>query len=146
MARLEKLSALSAYSKSRLVRRAIDCYFETRAAYFPSGIPENFMKGVSNADLQEKKQACVYLIKADNGLFKIGCTKNLDGRLDNFMVTLPYETELITTIRGKKYRETERYLHNKFQSKHVRGEWYDLDQADVEFMKNLETTNQIKEV
>ena len=42
----------------------------------------------------------VYLVRADNGLIKIGKTKNIKQRLERFMVKLPYKLELLFCIES----------------------------------------------
>lgn len=73
----------------------------------------------------------VYLIQADNGLTKIGKSKTKKRRTEQLDITLPYETKLLGTIKSSKYSALEKELHDRYESKRIRGEWFDLDKDDV---------------
>jgi len=83
----------------------------------------------------EREVGYVYLLRADNGLIKIGKTKSLKNRLDHFTVKLPYELHLIGVVKSERYGEIERELHDRFHNKRKRGEWFDLSEKDIEAIK-----------
>lgn len=74
----------------------------------------------------------IYFLKADNGLIKIGRTKDLDKRLDHFTTKLPYKLELIHSIKTSDYVGLEESFHDKYKANRKRGEWFDLDDSDIE--------------
>src|SRR5690606_25797996 len=83
-------------------------------------------RGNEIKELKRPKKASegyVYFLLADNGLVKIGRTKNLQERLDHFTTKLPYELTLIHSIKTNNSVETEKYYHEKFKDKRTRGEW-----------------------
>lgn len=90
---------------------------------------------VEPTPIREKEIGYVYLLRADNGLTKIGKTRSLEQRLDHFTTKLPYELELIGTIESEQYSAIETELHNMFRSKRKRGEWFDLSDEDLENIK-----------
>lgn len=88
----------------------------------------------------------VYVIKAveSNGsttYYKIGQTRMLDvmRRAGWILVECPLSTELVHTIQCPpgKARGCEMILHGYFAHKRVRGEWFDLDDDDVLFVKSI---------
>lgn len=79
----------------------------------------------------------VYILKADNGIYKIGRTKNLNNRISSINGILPYDTELIHAIETEDYKEAERYFHRKFAHRCIRGEWFQLTEKDVEQLKQI---------
>jgi len=80
----------------------------------------------------------VYLLLADNGLYKIGWAANVDNRILQLEPKLPYDLELIHSIKTDRPRTLERELHGKFADKRVRGEWFKLDTEDVAYIKGIE--------
>jgi len=93
-----------------------------------------------------KKAACdklalhpgyVYLISCKEGYFKIGRSANPEGRLIQFRTLPPFEFNLEHIIPADDDREAERQLHSQFSEKRVRGEWFTLDEEDVEFISSL---------
>lgn len=78
----------------------------------------------------------VYIIREDyTGRYKIGKTKKLDARLKLFNVDLPFEVELVHSIHTQNCDETERLLHEHFAHKRVNGEWFDLTEEDIAWIK-----------
>jgi hypothetical protein len=79
----------------------------------------------------------VYLIKADNGLYKIGKSKNLHARINEFGVKLPVKTELIHSIANSDFSTLELELHERFSDKREHGEWFRLSESDIEEIKQI---------
>lgn len=77
----------------------------------------------------------IYLIKADNGLVKIGKTTDLKTRLDHFTAKLPYEVKLIHSIETNDHTKLERKLHDLFEHKRKRGEWFELNEKEIQYVK-----------
>lgn len=72
----------------------------------------------------------VYLFRAENGVYKIGSSKDPTARLQGF-ATLPFGLDLIHQMPSNDPRWVERMLHKRFALKRVRGEWFALDERDV---------------
>lgn len=66
----------------------------------------------------------VYFIE-NNGLVKIGCTKDIDRRLREFKTTMPFMRVLSVERVCNMYR-IEKYYHKLFAHKRVAGEWFKL--------------------
>lgn len=71
-----------------------------------------------------------YFIRC-NDKVKIGRTQDVQRRLKALQTANPDTLTLLGYIEG----DLERYLHNKFQKHHFRGEWYYLDQEIMDFIK-----------
>ena len=79
----------------------------------------------------------VYGIYFDAGgerYFKIGMAKSPMARLDSHQTSLPFEARIGIAYFVDNMREEERTLHAAFADKQVRGEWFRLDDSDLEFM------------
>jgi hypothetical protein len=85
-------------------------------------------------------EGIVYLLKSGQN-HKIGKTVDLDQRLTQLRIQLPDPTEVVHKIYTKNIHTLEAYWHRRFQGKRKNGEWFALDDNDVEeFMsvKNME--------
>jgi hypothetical protein len=90
-----------------------------------------------NAKSKNPEKGYVYLIRSVTGHYKIGYSRNPDDRLRTFSVKLPFEVEFEHLIPSDDMRADERMLHEKFEDKHVNGEWFDLAPEDVAYIKSL---------
>jgi hypothetical protein len=79
---------------------------------------------------KDSKRGYVYIIKA-NGLYKIGVTTHPKKRLRGYMVSLPCEVSLVLCVEVDDYCKMEWYLQNTFQNKRVKGEWFELNEGDL---------------
>ena len=73
----------------------------------------------------------VYLVRADNGLYKIGKAKDVEDRFKTFGSTCACKLELIHTVYSDKPHDLERRLHNRYAEKRSHGEWFALTDSDV---------------
>jgi len=91
---------------------------------------------IINARRRDKRQTnmVVYLIRADNGLVKIGITHDVDARLRALEIASPLGLELIYVITAEFERanQVERRLHTLYEAKRVRGEWFALSDEDIQ--------------
>ena len=83
------------------------------------------------------RAAHVYVVKlVDEDIYKIGQTKNLELRLCSLIKRHgPVNLEYVSTTT--EANEFEGKLHSFFAKKHVEGEWFKLDEADIEYIKGL---------
>lgn len=79
----------------------------------------------------------VYLIRSDTGCYKIGCARNPEDRLRTFEVKLPFRVEYLVLIKTNDMRRLEGQLHAKFTDKRISGEWFNLSDDDVQYIKSL---------
>jgi hypothetical protein len=85
------------------------------------------------------KSGYVYVLRADNGRCKIGRAKRIDDRIYQLGMILPYDPDLICAVWVDDYVTTEKQLHRLFtlEDKHVKGEWFELTESDIEYIKGL---------
>jgi len=87
---------------------------------------------------RQVKAGCVYLIQAENGLYKIGMTiGSAKQRLETLQTGSPVRLELCHTIPASNPIDLERQLHTYFSAKHHHGEWFALSQDDVEYIMDI---------
>ena len=79
----------------------------------------------------------VYLIQADNGLTKIGNSENPEERLSQLQQNSPCQLNLYYCQFVKNSKHLEKFLHVKFASKRVRGEWFNLSADELAQAKQV---------
>ena len=80
----------------------------------------------------------VYIIKCEQW-YKIGKAKNVNSRLSGLQTGNPFPLELIHVIPCKDYNKAESYLHNIFANRRGLGEWFELNDNDIEKIKAIKT-------
>ena len=86
---------------------------------------------------KETDHGYVYIIRAENNVYKIGKAKRLDERVNTFGVKLPIKTELYCSCEMDDYSKFEKDMHIRFAEKRVHGEWFNLTERDLEEIKAL---------
>lgn len=79
----------------------------------------------------------VYIIAAENGLTKIGCTGNFDQRMKDYR-RMPMRITVVKLIETPDYSELEAFLHRAFEAKRSKNEWFKLDQIDLSILRSVE--------
>lgn len=79
---------------------------------------------------KDNKEVYTYIIKGQNGIYKIGCTSNIKKRFSNLMVANPS-----ISIEFVINKNVEKKLHDIFACKNVSGEWFNLSKKDLEYIK-----------
>lgn len=108
-------------------------------------------KEESKIKTREKKKGYVYFIKDNSGYIKIGCTKNVNRRLKDFSVA-SINLKIVHQIETNDMELTEELFHNKFFKKRIKGEWFNLNENDIEYIisnhyskKIMKSINSIQE-
>lgn len=99
---------------------------------------------IITTDDEVSEKGYVYFIKEDYaGRIKIGKTRDINQRMDTFNVKLPFNVELIHVIESANYHYTEKLFHVLFDSKRVNGEWFNLNENDISWVKSGNYTKRI---
>jgi len=86
-----------------------------------------------------KKQSTngwIYILKGDR-YYKIGRSVNPYTRVEQFAPLLPFPVEIVHTFVVEDMHTAEKDLHERFADKRTNGEWFALDEADLEWVKSL---------
>lgn len=75
----------------------------------------------------------VYFIIANNKV-KIGYAEDPSKRIPSIQTSSPYELEVLLIIEGNYDKESE--LHKQFQEYRTSGEWFDLGEKILRFIKD----------
>jgi len=68
----------------------------------------------------------VYLIRGNNGKYKIGIAKNPSQRIKQLQTGNSDKLQLIETYQSENASKIESTLHNRFGHLRNEGEWFDL--------------------
>jgi hypothetical protein len=86
-------------------------------------------------DVSENKNiGYVYLIQFGDE-YKIGTSNNVERRFRELKTQMPYEGEILHTITTGDPEGIEAYWHNYYKEKRLKGEWFNLSQADIRYFK-----------
>jgi len=90
------------------------------------------------AESKEVEYGFVYLMKSGKHL-KIGRSTCAERREFELRILLPEKLELIHKIKTDDPSGIEKYWHDRFKDKRIRGEWFDLSTADIRAFKRRKT-------
>ena len=80
----------------------------------------------------------VYLLQANNsGLYKIGFTRHPDHRILEIEGDVGADLDYVCTIETDDMRRLEKELHEKYAKQRLEGEWFDLDEPEIEYLIGL---------
>lgn len=92
------------------------------------------LKEVKNRELLRSKKS-VYLFKA-NDCYKIGIASSIEKRIAALQTGNPYKVACIFHAYHPNAHSIESSLHMVFKHKKAHGEWFLLNEEDIEFCKN----------
>jgi len=72
----------------------------------------------------------VYVMYSDYG-FKIGMSASPIGRKKYFSLTLPFKVDILFSYLVAEASKIEKILHEAYEHKSIRGEWFNLDKYDL---------------
>ena len=117
-------SAISKRAKRDDWSRDLTARKESRAVVVPQVVDEY------------EKQGFIYIIFFDDSagdrFFKIGLSNNFISRVSSHQTSLPFEMKIACGYFVGNMRLEERELHSIFADKNIRGEWFNLNQDDLE--------------
>lgn len=85
-----------------------------------------------------QKDGWIYVLKGDR-FYKIGQAVRVDNRVTQIEPALPFPVEVVHSFPTDNMDNAERELHRQFADKQIHGEWFALDDADLEYIKSLAT-------
>jgi len=84
----------------------------------------------------------LYIMKnVRNGLYKIGFTSQKPEYRESTLQSQEPEVELIFSSSNTKTITAAREIHEEYDSKRIRGEWFNLDDSELESIKALMEAN-----
>lgn len=96
----------------------------------------NRRKKENNIPDTPQSNRLLYVIKC-NKFYKIGITDNINYRVTSLQIGNPYKLGTYLCSYFDNAEDVEKELHIKFKKKHVRGEWFELNKDDLDYLKEL---------
>ena len=128
-------------SKLNLLRFAPNmysqCFRSPPTSISEEELQEYLAPAVSSKEERRKREGYVYFIKYGNDV-KIGKTVDVETRLSHLTKSLPGEFALIHTIKTNDYSRCEKNFHDKYKEKRGSGEWFSLNDKDIEEIKKID--------
>lgn len=88
-------------------------------------------KPIRMAPTRSSQPGFIYVIKC-NDLHKIGKSKQVTKRIEKFETIYPHDLEVVFVAKVNDMHGAECYLHSKFSSQRIKGEWFNLTPNDVD--------------
>ena len=76
----------------------------------------------------------VYVVESHMGYHKIGVTKDPSRRIRDLGVMSPVELKAKLVAPAEDMYWAESHLHGTFRDKRVKGEWFSLEQSDLDYI------------
>lgn len=88
------------------------------------------------ADLSSKQK--LYLIRRGlTDVYKIGISVDPKHRMKSIQSSNSEKLSLVHTVKANSARELELSLHKEFDDNRLNGEWFELNESQVDFIKSL---------
>ena len=97
-----------------------------------------FIPETASLELSRQSPGYVYLAGNDTGHYKIGVSTKPFKRVKHFNTIMPVEVFPIHFIPCVRFRELENELHHLFANQRHKGEWFELEVDDVEFICSMD--------
>jgi hypothetical protein len=78
-----------------------------------------------------ERAGAVYVLRADNGLVKIGCSRDVVSRVRALQTMSPVPIQLVHVFEHDQYRALESALHRQYHHRRRQGEWFELDDDEL---------------
>lgn len=117
--------------------KSIAHYDDTSSAGFERDVSASFKK-MCRKWFPEKfsPDGFVYILKA-GPYYKIGRTTQIDNRIKQLKIQLPYEVEVVTHFPCERHAVSERVLHEQFAEFRTNGEWFNLPDSAIEELTRI---------
>lgn len=101
-----------------------------------------------NLSISEKKETqeaniqdgYIYLLKSENGYYKIGKTIQLDTRIKTIMREYPVYIERVHFFKTSQLTKVESFLHSLFSEFRLQGEWFKLEKSHLDFIMQFDSS------
>lgn len=87
--------------------------------------------------IPDDRIAYVYILES-GGFYKIGFSYDPLARARRLSTGSPLPIRIVHTLRTAFHESIEAKLHRRFRAKRIHGEWFDLSDSDVDYIKSLD--------
>jgi hypothetical protein len=122
--------AIQSRESWEMIKRSIDRFYELVTDEQITWLNRIRFNRAPHAEAAHPKPGWVYFLKGEHGYCKIGRTSDLNRRIGELRIQLPFRVELFHSIATPNPIEIERHFHDLFASKRANGEWFRLTEED----------------
>jgi hypothetical protein len=98
--------------------------------------PDSLREILDGPEVEEPLGPCVYFLRIETGLVKIGRSTNPEKRLTDVRRALPFDSELLHLVKSMDHIALEKSYHERFADRRVRGEWFALTEEDLQTIRD----------
>jgi len=84
--------------------------------------------------IKKSKPGFIYFVLDHSGYCKIGQSKDVEKRMGEY-TKLPHMPTLHHSLGTEDMDGCEQYFHEKYALKRLRGEWFNLNESDLKYIK-----------
>lgn len=108
---------------------------------------KSFWLDNSSPTKNKDQSGYIYFIKENKtGTVKIGKSKSLKKRYRLFEVKLPFEIDCIVYYKVNDRHQVESALHDIFSDYRCNGEWFELEEEQIDKITNLVLPEKVTEL
>ena len=79
----------------------------------------------------------IYLARSADGKYKIGHSRDVRKRMQSLQTGVHKKLQLVAKVKTSNCSALERICHRRFAAKRLRGEWFNLTENDIQWVKGL---------
>jgi hypothetical protein len=118
----------------------INSYNQDDIDKFNKKVTEDYLKRCEESQKSIKTErknyaGYVYFICDNMNHVKIGHAKDLESRYKTY-TEMPYDPKIIHTLFCSDRIKVGAYFHDKFKTKRFKGEWFNLSDKDIKYIKS----------
>lgn len=98
---------------------------------------EKVVKLYESWGVKDYQVGYVYILKAENGLYKIGKSRSPQIRIGQIITASPVKITPCLVYKSTEYHKMERVLHEVFADEREIGEWFRLTDEDFECLFHM---------
>jgi len=87
--------------------------------------------------VKKDKRGYIYIIKGENGRYKIGASKTPEKRCSSLSLASCEKHTLIHFFECEDMYKREKEIHEKYKDKRAHSEWFELSKDDISEIKGL---------
>jgi hypothetical protein len=122
-------------------RTGVKCTRQAIVKWFKAhGVGRDLTAQIHAAESRKNKGFIYVLFVKDSSgkkIYKIGFAKDVEGRINTIQTSLPFTLEIFCAFYSPRAFQIEWELHERFKECCVRGEWFHLNDNDLDFIAKL---------
>lgn len=142
------MSKISNIELSDIDKKIFEIIFKTYASYHYAHKDYGFIIFLNLLKIIREpntinKSGFVYICSSDIKRFKIGASKNPEQRVKDLGLGSSIKHTLLFKIKTNDMFKFEKLLHERYSSKNIHSEWFNLSTEDLQCIRNLSLADMV---